>query len=127
MVKMRMISRPTTWSSLARGTSLAVAVAYLLQPLTASAASVRVCAAAGDACSKFVDKYISPFIVLLTALIGVLAVISYILAAIQYSSASDDPGAVSKAKNRAFQTTLGLLGYFFLFAFINYIIPGGLF
>lgn len=127
MDKMRMISRPLSWSSLARGATLAGVAAYILQPVTASAASVRVCSAAGDACSKFIDKYVSPFITLLTALVGVLAVISYILAAIQYSSAGDDPGKVNKAKDRAFQTTIGLIGYFFLFAFINYIVPGGLF
>ena len=127
MPKMRIIARPISWLALARASALAGVTAYILQPVTASAASVRVCSAAGDACSKFIDKYISPFVTLLTALIGVFAIISYILAAIQYSAAGDDPGAVNKAKNRAFQTTLGVLGYFFLFAFINYIVPGGLF
>lgn len=127
MSKMRIFSRPTTLPGLARIAAVAGAVAYMLQPISASAATVRVCSKAGDACSKFVDKYIDPFIVLLTALVGVFAVISYILAAIQYSAAQDDPGAVSKAKNRAFQTTLGLIGYFFLFAFLNWVIPGGLF
>lgn len=127
MCKMRIISRLTTWPAVLRIVSVAAAAFYMALPLPASAASVRVCSAAGDPCSKFIDKYISPFIILLTALVGVLAIISYILAAIQYSAAGDDPGAVSKAKDRAFQTTLGLIGYFFLFAFINYVVPGGLF
>jgi hypothetical protein len=98
-----------------------------MQPTWASAAAVKVCAASGDACDKFISKYIQPFILLFTASIGVLAVISYVLAAIQYSSAGDDPGAVNKAKDRAFKTTIGLIAYIFLFAFLNYLIPGGLF
>lgn len=96
-------------------------------PGSASAASVKVCSAAGDACSKFMDKYINPVITLLSIIVGVAAVASYIIAAIQYSSAGDDPGAVSKAKNRAFKTTIGLIGYLFFFSFLNYIVPGGLF
>lgn len=127
MVKMRIISLPQTWRSLLRSTSLAAAVAYIVQPALASAQSVRVCAAAGDACDKFINKYIEPFILLFTASIGVLAIISYIMAAIQYSSAGSEPSGVAKAKDRAFKTTLGLIAYLFLFAFLNYLIPGGLF
>ncbi|HEX7963770.1 MAG TPA: hypothetical protein VF466_04240 [Candidatus Saccharimonadales bacterium] len=124
---MRMISRFNRWSGLAQSGALLAAVTYILQPVSASAAAVKVCAAAGDACSSFINKYVQPVILLLTASIGVFAVISYIVAAIQYSSAGDDPSAVSKAKNRAFKTTIGLLAYFFLFAFLNFLVPGGLF
>lgn len=127
MAKMRIISLPQTWRSLFRATSLAGAAAYIMQPTLASAAAVKVCAAAGDACDKFIGKYIEPFILLFTASIGVLAVISYLLAAIQYSGAGDDPSAVNKAKDRAFKTTIGLIAYIFLFSFLNYLIPGGLF
>ncbi|HSW99365.1 MAG TPA: hypothetical protein VLF71_06065 [Candidatus Saccharimonadales bacterium] len=105
----------------------AAAALPLLLPGTVSAASVQVCAAAGDACSKFMDKYINPVITTLSIMIGVAAVISYLLAAIQYSSAGDDPGGVSKAKDRAFKTTIGLLAYLFFFALLNYLVPGGLF
>jgi hypothetical protein len=66
-------------------------------------------------------------VLLLSALVLVFAVISIILAAIQYSSAGDNPGTVSKAKDRIFQTVIGIVAYFFLFALINFIIPGGLF
>ena len=107
---------------------LAATVALtLLLPGTVSAASVQVCANAGDDCSKFMDKYVNPIILLLSIMVGVAAVISYLLAAIQYSSAGDDPGNVSKAKDRAFKTTIGLLAYLFFFSFINYVVPGGLF
>ena len=127
MRKMRTISHSPSWLRLARFTAAAGTFAYVLRPSLVSAASVKVCAAAGDDCDRFINKYVSPIVLLLTASIGVLAVISYIVAAIQYSSAGDDPGAVSRAKDRAFKTTLGLLAYLFLFAFLNYLIPGGLF
>lgn len=124
---MNVISKLSTKHSHLRLSAIVGAVIYIMHSPAASAASIRVCSSANDACSKFMDKYVSPAILLLTGVIGVLAVISYIIVGIQYSSAGDDPAAVSKAKNRAFQTTLGLIGYFFLFAFINYIVPGGLF
>ena len=127
MAKMRIISLPKTWRSLLKGTSLAAAITYIMQPAWASAAAVKVCAASGDACDKFINRYLQPFILLFTASIGVLAIISYLMAAIQYSSSGSEPSGVAKAKDRAFKTTIGLLAYIFLFAFLNYLIPGGLF
>jgi len=124
---MRILS-PLTLKAKAAHAAIGTAVlAPFFLPGSASAASIKICTAAGDACSKFMDKYINPVISLLTIIDGVSAVITYIIAAIQYSSAGDDPGAVGKAKNRAFQTTIGLLGYLFFFSFLNYLIPGGLF
>ncbi len=99
---------------------------YLMLPATAFAGgSVDVCG--GDAaCNNFIDKYINPAIVALTALVGIAAVISIIFAGIQYASSADDPGTVSKAKQRIFNTLIGLVAYIFLFAFINYLVPGGI-
>jgi len=125
MAKMRIFTRPKVLSA-ARSTMLIGAATYLMQPLTAHAASVQVCSAAGDACSNFINKYINPVILLLTTLVGIAAAISIIVAAIQYSAAGDDPAAVNKAKDRIFQTVIGIIAYIFLFAFLNYIIPGGI-
>jgi len=80
----------------------------------------------GGACNDFIDKYINPFILLFSGLVGVFAVISIIMGGIQYAASADDPGAVSKAKQRIFNTIIGLVGYLFLFAFLNYLIPGGI-
>lgn len=106
---------------------LSVSAAAVLLPATASAqpADVPVCQA-GDACNTFIDKYIEPFVTLLTISIGILAAISVVVAGIQYASAADDPGKVSKAKERVWKTVIGLVAYIFLFAFLNYLIPGGL-
>jgi hypothetical protein len=127
MLKMRKIPQFTVRLTAVRVAAAAILSAPLLLSQSVSAASLKVCTSAGDACSKFVNKYIAPIIVLLTVLVGVFAVISIIVAAIQYSSAGDDPSAVGKAKNRIFKTVLGLFGYIFLFAFLNFLVPGGLF
>ena len=80
---------------------------------------------AGDACESFIEHYINPFITLLTVVIGVVAAISLVVAGIQYSSAGSDPGKVQKAKDRIGQTLLGIMAYIFLFALLNYFVPGG--
>src|SRR2546423_12305383 len=97
MHKMRKRFRPIMLLSALRGAILAVVTTYVIMPLTTSAASgpsIRVCSAAGDACSNFVNKYINPFILLLTALVGVGAVISIVVAGIQYSASGDDPNMI---------------------------------
>lgn len=80
---------------------------------------------AGDACESFIENYINPFVTLLTVVIGIVAAISIVVAGIQYASAGSDPGKVQKAKDRIGQTLLGLLAYIFLFALLNYFVPGG--
>src|SRR6185369_766481 len=98
----------------------------LLSPMAVSAAGQQldVCGSGTNsgstACNKFVDTYINPAIVVLTALVGITAVISIIMAGIQYTSSADDSGAVTKAKQRIFNTIIGLVAYIFLVAFLNY-------
>jgi predicted S18 family serine protease len=87
---------------------------------------IKVCGAPGDDCYKFIQTYINPFITLLTVLVGVFAAISIVVAGIQYSSSADDPSAVSKAKTRIFNTVIGLVAYVFFFAFLEWLLPGGL-
>jgi hypothetical protein len=80
----------------------------------------------GNDCS-LLDKYLQPVIFFLGGGVGVAAAISYALAGIQYGSSADDPSKVTKAKERIFNTTIALLGFMFLWAFLEYLIPGGLF
>jgi hypothetical protein len=87
---------------------------------------VDVCGAGAD-CNSFVTKYINPFIAFLSIVVGIAAVVSIIMAGIQYSASADDPGAVSKAKMRIFNTIIGLVAYIFLLAFFDYLVPGGFF
>lgn len=79
-----------------------------------------------ERCNQFIEDYINPVIYLLSALVGIVAVISIIMAGIQYSASADDPATVSKAKQRIFNTVIGLVAYIFLFAFLEYLVPGGI-
>lgn len=77
-------------------------------------------------CNSFINDYVNPIIKVLTAMVGVAAVISIIIAGIQYSASADDSGMVAKAKQRIFNVIIGLVAYVFLLALLNYLVPGGI-
>lgn len=64
---------------------------------------------------------------IMTAGVGIAAVGGIIYAAILYTSARDNSGQVSKAKELIFNVVLGLIAYAGMFAFLQWIIPGGIF
>lgn len=74
-----------------------------------------------------VNKYVNPATRLLAGLIGLVAAISLVYAGIQYSSAGGDPGKVQAARKRIMSTVLALLAFLFLFAFLQWLVPGGVF
>lgn len=85
---------------------------------------------AGD-CSKLakcdlVTKYLNPFINFMAAFVGVAVVISLIIGGIQYSSSAGDPQKVGAAKNRIRNAIIALVTFLFLYALLNFLIPGGL-
>lgn len=80
----------------------------------------------GDDCSGLIEKYINPLIKLLSGLVGVLVVISIIVAGIQYSSAGGDPSKVVAARKRITTAIIALLAYLFMFAFLQWLLPGGI-
>lgn len=71
--------------------------------------------------------YIVTFTNVLSALVGIVIVIMIAVGGIQYTTARDDPQAVSAAKNRIRNAILALVFYLFGFAFLQYLIPGGIF
>lgn len=73
-----------------------------------------------------IQKYINPFINFLAALVGVVVVMSIIIGGIQYSSSAGDPQAASAAKNRIRNAIIALVTFLFLYALLNFLIPGGL-
>ncbi len=118
-------------------TMVSLVLGVLLSPIVAGCISyqssgsfVAVAAAASlDACPKgqcIIDDYINPAIKTLAAIVGVAVTISIVVGGIQYASSGDDPQKVSAAKSRIIKALLTLIGFFFLFAFLNYIIPGGI-
>lgn len=74
-----------------------------------------------------IAKYVNPAINVMSGLVGLVAVASIIFAGIQYSASDGDPQKAAKAKSRITNTLLALVMYLFLFAFFQFIIPGGVF
>lgn len=75
---------------------------------------------------NFVTKYVNPFIKFLSALVGIVVVISIIIGAIQYTTSGGDPSKTAAAKGRIFKALTALVLYIFLFALLQWIVPGGL-
>lgn len=74
----------------------------------------------------FIDGYINPFIKLLSALVGIVAIIFIIFGAIQVSTSAGDPQKSANGKNHIRNALIGLVAYVVLFAFLNWLIPGGI-
>ena len=60
-------------------------------------------------------------------LVGVLGVVGIVLSGIQYLTSGGDVGKMTKAKNRLLQVVIGLIVFGLFSAFLNFLIPGGLF
>ena len=74
-----------------------------------------------------IAKYVNPGVNLLSVMFGLIAVISLIAGGIQYSSSGGDSQKVTQAKNRIANTLFAIVAYFFLYAFLQFLIPGGIF
>ena len=90
---------------------------------------------ARGACDKALDPsgkcdivalYINPFINGLAIIVLLAVVISIIIGGIQYSASADQPAAAAAAKQRIINAVLALLAFMFLWAFLQWIVPGGL-
>lgn len=74
---------------------------------------------------NIVNKYLNPFIKFLTIVVGIAVVMGIIIGGIQYSSSGGDPQKVATAKTRIRNAVIALLAYFFIYAFIQFLTPGG--
>ncbi len=64
---------------------------------------------------------------ILTAGVGVAAVGGLIYAGIIYATASNDQAKIVKAKDTIYNVVLGIVMYALMWAFIQYLVPGGVF
>ncbi len=78
-----------------------------------------------DDTSCLFAKYINPAIQLLAGLIGVVIAISIIVGGIQYTTSEGDPQKAAAAKSRITNALIGLAAFLLLYAFLQFIIPGG--
>lgn len=62
----------------------------------------------------------------LSAGVGIVVVGSIILGGVQYAMAGSSPDAVGKAKQRITNGFIALVVFIFIFAFLQWLIPGGL-
>ena len=71
-------------------------------------------------------RYLNDAIKILSGIVGIVVTIMIIVGGIQYSVAGADPNAVAKAKKQIFNAIFALVAYGLMFAFLQYLIPGGL-
>ncbi len=74
-----------------------------------------------------ISTYVNPAIDVLSICFGLIAIISIIIGGINYTTSEGDPQKSSRAKSRIVNTILAILIYLFLFAFLQFLIPGGAF
>jgi hypothetical protein len=71
-------------------------------------------------------KYINPLIQLLSATVGVVAVLIIIYGSVEYTTSAGDPQKAANGKRHIVGALIGLLAYLMLYAFLQFITPGGL-
>lgn len=80
----------------------------------------------GQGANCLIKHIVRPFLLFLTSIAAVLVVIQLIVGGIQYSSAGGDPSKVAAAKKRISNAIFTLAAFIFLWAFLQYLIPGGI-
>lgn len=113
--------------------SLLLPLVVVLYPVIAHALphSLDMTAAVAADCRELVPgkckiiDYLQLFIRVLSGLVGVIIVIMLAVRGIQYSSARENPQMVHSAKMGIFNTVMALLFYLFTFAFLQWLVPGG--
>lgn len=87
---------------------------------------VHVYAAACDSSHcDLIKTYVNPLINLLSAMFGLIAVASIIMGGIQYAASEGDPQKAAQAKSRIYNTLIAIFAYLFLYAFLQFLVPGG--
>lgn len=70
-------------------------------------------------------RYLVIFINILSAMVGIVVTAVIIIGGIQYSTSGGDPSKVSAAKKRIYNGVISLLAFIFSYAFLQWIVPGG--
>jgi len=77
--------------------------------------------------STKLDSYLNTIVNLLSGLVGLVIVLSIIIAGIQYMTARDNASQVSAAKNRILMAVLAFFVFVMGYALLQWLIPGGVF
>jgi hypothetical protein len=95
------------------------------------------CVPLGNGCASTTDqaclqknpivKRLNEVLVVLSALVALVIIGSLIVAGIQYSAAGSNAQAVSAAKTRIINAFIALAAFIAIFAFLQWLVPGGVF
>jgi hypothetical protein len=77
--------------------------------------------------SNSVFTVLNVILQVLTWGIGIAGTIGIVIVGFQYMTARDDPPQMAKAKNRLIQIVIGLAIYAVMWAFLQWLLPGGVF
>ena len=72
-----------------------------------------------------IEDILNMILVVVTTGVGIAAVGSIVFAGILYITARDNAGQVSKSKTMIMNTVIGIIAYILMWAFLEWIIPGG--
>lgn len=81
------------------------------------------CTQEGQSCN-LISKYVNPLIKLLGILVGLAVTMGIIIGGIQYASSGGDPQRAANGKKHIVQSIIALVAFFFLYAFLGFLIPG---
>jgi hypothetical protein len=79
-----------------------------------------------DSCPIF-TRYVIPAINALSGAVGVVIIIMVAWGGVQYASARDNPQQAAAAKDHIRNALIALVIYIFMVAFLNWVVPGGVF
>ena len=79
-----------------------------------------------DTNSTLIVRYLNPFIKLLSVLVGLAVTFGIIYGGIEYTMSAGDPQKAQKGRKHIQDAVLALIAYALIFAFLNFLIPGGI-
>jgi hypothetical protein len=77
-------------------------------------------------CSNIIQNYINPIILFLGGGVGLIIIIMIVIGSIQFITSGGDPNHVAEAKKRISNAILALIVWLLVYAFLEWIVPGGL-
>lgn len=75
----------------------------------------------------FLKNYVVPAVSTLSGAVGVVVLIMIAWGGLQYTSSRDNPQQAAAAKNHITNALFALAVYIFMVAFLNWLVPGGIF
>ncbi len=105
-------------------TAAALLFTIAAPPTPAAAQGFTFCST--QACTDL-GRRLTEIVNFLAALVGITVVGSIVYGGILYSSAADNPQKLQAAKDRIRNAIIALIAFIFLFSFLQWLVPGGLF